>query len=332
MIPSQPQQSDARVQQSVLHLPTEENHHWDGLPTFEQDASFDAISATVPQFEQLPFQLGSGQPPNPFYRVISRKAAGNSPAIPVGLVSANYRLIQHQEVLAAIRTALVSPKFEVGKLACNATFTTHHERMALRVNMPSSHQVDAGDGYPIGLQLCVFNSVDGRSSFGIHLGWFRFVCSNGLIVGTTAAKWKKPHRDSLNLDTIGEVLKDGFQKAEREQLMFKRAAERKVSLPNLEQWADGPLVKAWGVKAATRALHILATGRDCRLANPFKKALPSQHAIIPTEEVPGAVSPPATQFSVMQALSWISSHCNALKDRVTMTRQIAELLVRLPHS
>lgn len=332
MIPSQPKQSDSRDQQSLLYLPAEENHHWDSLPTFEQEGAFDAISATVPQFERLPFQSGDGQPPNPFFRVVSRKAEGNLPAIPVGLVSATYRLIQHREVFAAVRTALSSPKYDVGKLVCNATFTTHHERMALRIHMPSNYRADVGDGYPIGLQLCVFNSVDGRSSFGIHLGWFRFVCSNGLIVGTTAAKWKKQHRDSLNLGTIGEVLKDGLRKAERERLTLKRAAESKVSLPDLEQWADGPLVTAWGVKAATRALHILATGRDCRLANPFEKALPSQRAVIPAEGVPGAVSPPATRFSVMQALSWISSHRNALQDRVMMTRQIPELLVRLPAS
>lgn len=43
------------------------------------------------------------------------------------------------------------------------------------------------------LQLIVTNSHDGLSSFVLQLGFFRFVCSNGLVVGETFEKIRLRH-------------------------------------------------------------------------------------------------------------------------------------------
>lgn len=322
--------SGTRDAQMVLGVsPAEDNRRWESLPVFDKTATFDDMFAYLPQFDRAPFQAKGGSAANPFYHVVSRRAKGGRPAVPVGLVSTTYQLIQHREVFTAIRKAIGARDLDVGKMKCDATFTVHHERMELRVHFPRAYDADVGDGHPIGLQLCCFNSVDGRSSFGLYLGWLRFVCSNGLIVGTTTAKWKRPHRESLQLDAIGAVLADGMARTDRERKRFKRAIEEKIPDDALENWIDGPVVKTWGPKAATRIFQILSTGRDCELANPFEKALPSQRAVTLTNEVPGSIPAPATKFSVMQALSWIASHRNALQERSVMTRQIPLLLVQL---
>lgn len=332
MIPLQPKRSDARDGQMELELPEAENRHWNSLPVFDQTGSFGDMSESVPQFERLPFESPNGGTPNSYFHVVSRKAHGNLPAVPVGLVSPTYQLIQHGEIFAAIRKAFTNQEFDVDKLTCNATFTAHHERMELRIAFPKKYTADVGDGNPIGLQLCCFNSVDGRSSFALYLGWLRFVCGNGLVFGTTTAKLRKPHRESLRIEGIESILSGGLAKVDAQKKKFDDAMKAKVSPERLRQWIDGPVAKTWGVKAGTRILHVTNTGRDCKLARPFCKAPPSQHAVIPLNEVPGALPLPVTRFSVMQACSWIASHRNALDERQVMTRQIRHLMACLPRS
>lgn len=47
------------------------------------------------------------------------------------------------------------------------------------------------------LQLIVTNSFDGSASFGMKLGFFRFVCANGMIVGETLESYKHKHNGNI---------------------------------------------------------------------------------------------------------------------------------------
>jgi len=57
------------------------------------------------------------------------------------------------------------------------------------------------------LQLIITNSFDGSSAFSIQLGFFRFVCSNGMIVGESLETYKHRHTG-----TILEELDDSIQR------------------------------------------------------------------------------------------------------------------------
>lgn len=57
------------------------------------------------------------------------------------------------------------------------------------------------------LQLLVTNSHDGLSSFSIKLGFFRLVCSNGLVVGQTF--------ESVNLRHTGNIIEQIDEAVER---------------------------------------------------------------------------------------------------------------------
>jgi len=65
--------------------------------------------------------------------------------------------------------------------------------MALGIRLPDKYGLDLDDGNPMSLQLLCFNSVDGSTRFMVVLGWFRFVCANGLIVGTAASSLRGRH-------------------------------------------------------------------------------------------------------------------------------------------
>jgi len=49
------------------------------------------------------------------------------------------------------------------------------------------------DHNDVKMQLIVTNSFDGSSAFKIQLGFFRFVCANGMIVGETLESYRHKH-------------------------------------------------------------------------------------------------------------------------------------------
>jgi hypothetical protein len=79
-------------------------------------------------------------------------------------------------------------------LRCELGLTSLGEWMNLRIYFPESHQkklVGRADDV-MDLRLEYFNSVEGSSRLVILLGWLRFVCSNGLVIGN----WRDPSRAS----------------------------------------------------------------------------------------------------------------------------------------
>ncbi len=79
-----------------------------------------------------------------------------------------------------------------------------HQKHLVRLSHPELLSTDHKD---VKLQLLVTNSHDGSSSFKMQLGFFRFVCSNGLIVGETF--------ESVNLRHSGVILEEVDQAIER---------------------------------------------------------------------------------------------------------------------
>ena len=95
-------------------------------------------------------------------------------------------------------------------------------RMGIRVELPERFAFSAPDGHSMALTFECFNSVDRTVPLFALLGWFRFVCSNGLVVGTTHASLRHHHRPPLRIDELGPVLTKGLAAAacDREQLRW----------------------------------------------------------------------------------------------------------------
>jgi hypothetical protein len=58
------------------------------------------------------------------------------------------------------------------------------------------------------------------------MGWFRFVCSNGLIMGVTRSDLRRQHVSELWLKDVSSVLVSGLKEAETEQGNFERWRKR----------------------------------------------------------------------------------------------------------
>jgi Domain of unknown function (DUF932) len=158
----------------------------------------------------------------------------------------------------------------------------------------------------MGLRLSCFNSVDGSTKFMAVVGWLRFVCSNGMVIGVARADIRRLHDESLRLRDVGYALTTGMHAAERDKKRYEQWLTMPVEPGTLERSVDGPLREAWGPKAATRGFHISLRGTDVEFADRFEKADPSRRVVRTTRRVPGMDSSKLTVFKVSQALAWLA--------------------------
>lgn len=77
-----------------------------------------------------------------------------------------------------------------------------HQKHLVRLSHPKLLATDHSD---VKLQLLVTNAHDGSSSFKMQLGFFRFVCSNGLVVGETFETIRLRHSGTILEEIDGAV-------------------------------------------------------------------------------------------------------------------------------
>src|SRR5207245_838313 len=148
------------------------------------------------------------------------------------------------------------------------------------------------------------------------MGWFRFVCSNGLVLGISRAGMRGRHDRHLQVQELGEILTVGLRSAADERAVYADWMKREVKSDLIQRWVDDPLAAAWGKKAAARSLHICATGHDAEFQDPFERAKPSERAMKKGRLIPGASAPARTAFAVSQALSWLAGSRGDIQEQL----------------
>jgi hypothetical protein len=82
------------------------------------------------------------------------------------------------------------------------------------------------------------------------------VCSNGLVIGKSKIEISERHQHDLELSSIGERLHAAFEAVEADRSMMKRWQLERVSIDDIEAWANEKVSEQWGKKAAMRVYHI----------------------------------------------------------------------------
>ena len=310
-------------------LPLRNNGKWFSSPVGIYAGSVEETRKRVPSFERRPF--ASSTAANSHMDMIVRLAL-EAPEVPVGVVSKSYVLIQHEAVFDSIVAVLDAAGIPPAELKVSLTLTEYGERMELRVLFPDFFQFDPGDGNPTGLQLRCSNSVDGSSRLFLLLGWLRFVCGNGLILGTTRLNVRMIHNRQISIPRLADSLLHALGAVNREKNIIRGWAERPVTEDALIGFVDGPLRKRWGTWAAARAYLICTKGIDGEPRDPFGQAPPHLREMLPGKTVPGALVPARTVYAVSQALSWLAKERSDVSEEYERTRDIPTLIrVLLDH-
>jgi hypothetical protein len=316
---------------------------WLSMPVTRYRGRLTQLVSVVPQFERRPFETprmpGRATRANEHYDAIVRIPVTAAEAeVPVGIVSRSYRLVQHREVIEHILEVMREADIDTEGINASVSLTTYGERMALSILLPDqdrfSYQLGPDDS--MRLRLECFNSVDRSTKFMAVVGWLRFVCRNGLVLGKTLAYLRGAHTQQLDVESFRTAVHEGIRDADLDRARCEAWRAASVGREAVTAWVDEPLRKAWGVKAAARVYAICRTGFDLVLTSPFEKAPPSRRAGEQGRRVPGAPERSETAFDVAQALSWLAGQRKDLSwlagqrkdlsERLEATRDIPELI------
>ena len=287
----------------------------------EVDVLLPQLAALLPTFARVP--LGRNRLKDLIVRV--------EDDLPVDTVSKKYRLIQHFEVVEAFAETVEPLGIDPAGLRAHLTLTEYGTRMALRVVLPKRYGMTEPSGHTMALTFECFNSVDGSVPLFALVGWFRFVCRNGLAVGTTTMSFRQKHLTDLHAGGFEELIEDGIQAATQERAAFARWRATRVSPDALQRWVDGPVASTWGIMAAARVYSIATSGFDGEPERGAARQLPPHRRRVSRAiAVPGSQAPCTDRYAATQILAWIASRRNSVTERTTWRAQIGTLLQQLP--
>lgn len=119
----------------------------------------------------------------------------------LGVVSDNYTLLPHGDVIEAFRAALSTYDFEerIQVAKGGAHLFATYKLNAIKVEVRPDDIVS--------LQFVVKNSYDGSATLQIMLGAYRLVCSNGMVVGKQFFNFSQKHVGG-NTDIKAEAIQE----------------------------------------------------------------------------------------------------------------------------
>ncbi len=316
---------------------------WNGSPVTVYEGPIQALRDHIPLFERRTFgpalQPICEDPDHPFFAppsglsginhyhdvIVQMPLKADTVEIPVGIVSKQYTLVQHRMLFDEAITALKSAEIDPAEVKARMEMTEFGERMHLGFLLPERFNLKLKDD-EMGLRLECFNSVDGSMKFTCVIGWLRFVCSNGLVVGVADTYYKQRHNRFLEMTDIAAMLGAGIESTTRERETYLTWSKKNVTEDKLQQWTNKQLAKRWGVKAAARTWHITRSGYDISFADPFEKGLPTEKTVNFEKKVPGAILPGNTVYAVAQSLAWLAKERRDIQEQLQMKREIHDLV------
>ena len=308
--------------------------YWLGLPVIAAlNGNFAEIASRLPQFGRQPFTMssvnGNEVGVNPYLDMIYRLPArqGEAP-VPVGVVSKNYRLVDHQHVLRTVSEVLADIDIDSSKMTLRGEWTVNGERARFSLIFPPDDRftVNFGDQDEMRFRIEIFNSVDGSCKLMAVAGWLRFVCYNGLILGKAVLHIRQQHRQQLQIEELGRLFRDALQTAQEDQGTIATWRSRQIEPGVLAEWVDKDIFNKWGLKGAARVLAISRHGWDVKLKGDLRNHLPSEVATEKTIPVPGAERPVDTVFGASQVLTWVAGQRAELQDDLEWRTQVPDLM------
>jgi hypothetical protein len=307
---------------------------WFNSPVSFHEGTLTEIRQHIPTFERRAF--GLTQNGNEHSRrndrldtIVRLPFGADQNFIPVGVVSKDYALVTHDSILNFAAYALEVAKISPDDVNAELKITEYGERMALGLYLPKKYHFDPGDGHPMTLRLECLNSVDGSTRFRALVGWFRFVCTNGLIIGVTRADVRRRHIGDLRLEDISLVLTAGLTEAEIEKKNFERWRKIEITPEQITPWVEKELRNGWGFKAAARTFHIARVGCDAEVVGPYKGHSPTTIPMRATKRVAGAPVKCSNLYDVGQVLAWLAKERRDVQEQLEWREGIPELIASL---
>jgi hypothetical protein len=312
--------------------------HWLGLPVRPAtEGNFEEVLGALPHFGRQPFAMaslnGDDLGINSYLDMVYRLPIRQSERpVPVGVVSKNYRLLDHHQILRTIQQSMATRKLDLKNVRVVAEWTIHGERAHFSIIFPPEEHFTVGtvgNKDEMRFRIEVFNSVDGSCRLMAIAGWLRFVCTNGLIIGEALMQLQQQHRQQLEIEELGRRVGEAIESTWSDKAKFERWMSAGVDRSVLVAWIDDEVRALWGVKAAVRVLGIATDGWDVEPVGAVANRKPSEIRTNRISTVPGADAPVRNLFGVSQVLSWIAGQRAEISEDLEWRSQVHDLMAKL---
>jgi hypothetical protein len=122
-------------------------------------------------------------------------------------VSPGYDLIRHE---TAIEHALGCIPSEWGRSQDEAWLSQDGGKLSARIRFPEAAVAIDNKKDLVAPSVHIFNSYDKSWPFLVIFGAFRFVCSNGMVVGQQFGEYRKKHLGEFNSEELQNKLVDAI--------------------------------------------------------------------------------------------------------------------------
>lgn len=302
---------------------------WHGRRVTYWAGSWLRLRDHIPSFKTADFRASDDGAANPYLKTVVRMPVrAFEKEVPVGTVSTTYTLAQHVDVADHCFKGMEGAGVSVADLQCEMGLSELGEWMNLRIYFPDSYSCTPKDGQKLALRLECFNSVDASSRLVILLGWFRFVCGNGLVIGDMRTDIRDVHNKHMELAAIPGIICETLKTIQEEKRRFSMWESIDVEGSNLNQWVNKLLSHEWGKKAACRVYHICKSGFDVEITDPFSREEPTDKPVKRLMKVPGSPDTAKNMYDVSLALSWVATRRTDSEQRVAWQSAIPDLIER----
>jgi hypothetical protein len=290
--------------------------------TFIKEGKPPEIRAELPEFEFQPFGINED-----LQQVVRKPTLEEPRAVPVGVVSLAYNLVQHTQVIdwmfEGISAVCLPEYFYRSRL-----YLSHYgERMLLWTTLREK-EFDPGDGFPLQAVLICQNSVEKSRPLEVSLLRLREECSNGIILGFTKAMRKMYDQQRFNPVSFSYAVRSRLEMIREENRILSKWLTIRITERMIDLWVDQAVEKMWGLSEAARVGSICRDGWDGDIYR-IKYTVPSRLQVSWMDRVPGACVPVGNIYHAAQALGWIASKQPVLEDRLIKMRQIPEMIEEL---
>lgn len=266
--------------------------------------SFEQVKEHVPgKFSITPFKHNGQE--NPLYSLIY-----NQDGMPVSVVSKSYSMVQHKDLVGALEKAFEKIDRNIDIYPTEVYLGDYGCKFGIRVILPDMIY-DPGDDKPIAPRVEMVNSMDRTLPFRLTMGYFRFVCANGLAWGGIGGI------NIIKVHTLNRVDRVNISEAIGQGLGELPGMVRKFEMMNETKISDGftsslkeNIRARWGQKEASEIDKVWKSGV-------YRKV-----------RVPGIGVPVSDIWDIFNVLRWIPTRQTNLAKQNEMLKGANEVLSR----
>ena len=178
--------------------------------------------ANFPDVELVPVSVANQAVPD--FRAIVSRVDGRV----LGMHRSRYRLITHEEAFDAVNVSLAASSIDQEGMEVYLRQSHHGARAFCEYRFPAEC-THLGEDDDVCLRIILVNSYDQSSALRLTVGAFRFICSNGMIIGERYSGFSHRHTGELALTRFTESLDEGLGIYRQRSTQWKKWRLQKLS-------------------------------------------------------------------------------------------------------